>query len=57
MAPLTKEQRREQMPICTKFVDDMREQFGELSFIQAEENGLSVTWGVRQEVISVPAFK
>jgi hypothetical protein len=54
---MTKEERREAMPICTKFVDDMREQFGELSFIQAEENGLSVTWGVKQEVISVPAFK
>lgn len=54
---LSKEERREQMPICTKFVDDMREQFGELSFIQAEENGLSITWGVKQDVTSYPAFK
>lgn len=54
---MTREERREKMPICTKFVDDMREHFGELSFIQAEENGLSITWGVKQDVTSFPAFK
>ena len=33
------------MPESTKFIDDMREAFGELIGIEAEENGQSVTWG------------
>lgn len=34
------------MPESTKFIDDMRETFGELVGIEAEENGQSVKWGV-----------
>ena len=33
------------MPESTKFIDDMREAFGDLVGIEAEENGQSVKWG------------
>lgn len=46
MKPITKEERRALMPESTKFIDDMRENFGELVGIEAEENGQSVKWGV-----------
>jgi hypothetical protein len=34
------------MPESTKFIDEMREAFGDLVGIEAEENGQSVKWGV-----------
>lgn len=46
MKPISKEERRALMPESTKFIDDMRESFGELVGIEAEENGQSVKWGV-----------
>ena len=45
MKPLTKEERRALMPECSKFIDDMREHFGDLVGIEADENGQSVKWG------------
>ena len=42
---MNKEQRRLAMPESTKFIDDMREAFGDLVGIEAEENGQSVKWG------------
>ena len=33
------------MPESTKFIDEMRETFGELVGIEAEENGHTVKWG------------
>ena len=33
------------MPESTKFIDSMREAFGDLVGIEAEENGQSVKWG------------
>ena len=33
------------MPESTKFIDEMREAFGDLVGIEAEENGHSVKWG------------
>lgn len=46
MAPTTKEERRALMPESTAHIDDMRENFGELVGIEAEENGQTVKWGV-----------
>lgn len=43
---LSKRERRQAMPICTAFIDEMRENFGELAGIEAEENGQTVKWGV-----------
>lgn len=43
---MTKEERRAMMPESTKFIDEMRETFGDLVGIEAEENGQSVKWGV-----------
>lgn len=43
---MTKEERRVAMPESTKFIDDMREHFGELAGIEAQENGHKVKWGV-----------
>lgn len=43
---MNKEQRRLAMPESTKFIDEMREAFGDLVGIDAEENGQSVKWGV-----------
>ena len=45
MAALSKEERRLAMPESTKFIDEMREAFGDLVGIEAEENGQSVKWG------------
>ena len=45
MKSLTKDERRAMMPESTKFIDDMRESFGELVGIEALENGQSVQWG------------
>lgn len=42
---MTKEERRLAMPESTKFIDEMREAFGDLVGIEAEENGQSVKWG------------
>ncbi len=46
MSSLTKDERRAIMPESTKFIDEMREAFGDLVGIEAEENGQSVKWGV-----------
>ena len=43
---MNKDQRRLAMPESTKFIDSMREAFGDLIGIEAEENGQSVKWGV-----------
>lgn len=43
---ISKEERRALMPESTKFIDDMREHFGELAGIEAEKNGHEVKWGV-----------
>ena len=45
MKPISKDELRVLMPACTKFIDDMRESFGELKGIHALENGQSVQWG------------
>jgi hypothetical protein len=45
VAALNKEERRAIMPESTKFIDEMREAFGDLVGIEAEENGQSVKWG------------
>lgn len=42
---MNKEQRRLAMPNSTEFIDQMREVFGDLVGIEAEENGHSVKWG------------
>ena len=46
MSAISKDERRALMPESTKFIDDMRENFGELIGIEAEENGQVVKWGV-----------
>lgn len=38
------------MPICTQFIDEMRELFGVIPYISARENGVEIVWGVRTEV-------
>ncbi len=43
MKPITKEERRALMPECSKFIDDMRNEF-EVIGISASENGQSVEW-------------
>ena len=45
MKTITKDERRAIMPESTKFIDEMREAFGDLVGIEAEENGQSVKWG------------
>jgi len=42
---MTKEERREAMPLSSAFIDEMRSLFGEITAISAEENGQSVKWG------------
>jgi hypothetical protein len=42
---MTREERREAMPLSTAFLDDMREHFGDPVYIHAIENGHEVTWG------------
>lgn len=42
---MTKAERRQLMPECTKFLDDMREHFGAPLYIHAQENGHEVEWG------------
>lgn len=46
---MTRDERRKLMPICTSFIDDIRECFGELKYIRAEENGLVVIWRGNQD--------
>jgi hypothetical protein len=43
---VTKEERRELMPICTAWIDEMREAFEpeNIVFIKASENGIEVEW-------------
>jgi hypothetical protein len=36
---------REAMPLCTAFIDDMREHFGAPAGIVAREGGHEVVWG------------
>ena len=45
MKIISKEERRALMPECSMFIDEMRETFGDLVGIEAEENGQSVKWG------------
>ena len=45
MKPISKDERRALMPESTKFIDEMRSLFGEITAISAEENGQSVKWG------------
>ncbi len=40
---MTRLERRAAMPICTSFIDAMREEFPNLTVLYANENG--VTWG------------
>lgn len=44
---MTREEMRKAMPICTAFIDDLRQAFGRENIvgIHAEENGLQVEWG------------
>ncbi len=42
---MTKEERREAMPLSSAFIDEMRSLFGEITAISAEENGHTVKWG------------
>ena len=42
---MTREERKAAMPKCSKFIDEMRKDFGELVYIKASENGFSVEWG------------
>jgi hypothetical protein len=42
---VTREERREAMPECTAFIDDMRAHFGEPAYIKASENGHEIEWG------------
>ena len=53
---MNKEQRRLAMPESTKFIDKMREAFGDLVGIEAEENGQVVKWGESwKETVEVQA--
>lgn len=52
---MNKSERRKAMPESTKFIDTMRETFGELKGIHAEENGHAANWGERIEGKSVVA--
>ena len=45
---MTKEERREAMPLCSAFIDDLREHFGDPAYIKASEGGHSVEWGVSE---------
>lgn len=56
MKPTSKDERRALMPECSKFIDDMRENFGDLVSIKAEENGQVVEWGQIESVVSFPAL-
>lgn len=42
-ATLTPEQRRELMPLCAKFLDEMRKELP-IEFIRFEENGYFYEW-------------
>ena len=42
---MSKSDTRAAMPICTAFIDDMREHFGAPAYIRARENGREVVWG------------
>lgn len=46
---MTKDERRQAMPIVTAWIDEMRELFGPIPYISARENGVSVEWGRRTE--------
>ena len=41
---MTREERRLAMPQSTAFIDEMRETFGEIVEIHAEENGHVIDW-------------
>jgi hypothetical protein len=41
---VTREERRALMPESSAFIDDMRENFGELLSIDAQEGGVRVKW-------------
>lgn len=47
---MTKDQRREAMPWSTEVVDDMRHNFGEVTFIRAAENGHEVIWNEQNDI-------
>ena len=42
---MTRDERKAAMPKCSKFIDAMRKEFGELVYIKASENGFTVEWG------------
>ena len=42
---MTREERKAAMPKCSKWIDQMRDLFGEPIGIHCSENGHSVTWG------------
>jgi hypothetical protein len=46
---MTREERRKAMPECSAFVDDIRENFGEPTYIHARENGHEIEWGTRRD--------
>lgn len=50
MKEVTKQQRRQLMPICSKWIDEMRQEFGadQIVYIKASENGQAIEWGAQQ---------
>lgn len=42
---MTREELRAAMPLCTKFIDEIRKEFGEVVYIKAQENGHEIEWG------------
>ena len=42
----SRKRRRENMPVCAKWTDEMRQHFPDLQVLRAEENGH--TWGEEQ---------
>lgn len=41
---MTREERRQAMPTCTAFIDDIREHLGDPIAITARENGHEIVW-------------
>lgn len=42
---MTREERRQAMPVSTAFLDDIREAFGDPCKLRFSENGHSIEWG------------
>lgn len=42
---MTKAERRQLMPVSSEIIDDLRQNFGEVTYIHATENSHEVQWG------------